>query len=110
MTTVRRPVRPAAHLRITAQVIETFLTMEAARFQCTCPDHRRGEWVPRCEVCERWWVNHSALHTALALPPWRWPAIVYADGPSPCGGGGYFREQALELYSALQEAARTAAA
>jgi hypothetical protein len=98
MATTRKRVSRPWRWRITPQVIETFRIMERARRQCTCTD---SDHPYSCPACRRWWRAHGALHDALGLPPWRFPAFAYSDERERAE-----RPERHDLYAALVEAAK----
>jgi hypothetical protein len=124
MTTMRTPIRPQSKVHITPEAVAAFRRMERARLRCTCPpvDYEREDWaeqsVDQCVACRRWWDAHSVLHTALGLPPWRWPAVEYPDDENPypagCHAAAHWQRQrderpeALQLYMLLVEASKAA--
>jgi hypothetical protein len=79
MSTKRVPVsRPAVQM-ITARAVELFRELERAnrarKRAVDCTISEQGLCTADCRACRRWWDAHDELHTALDLPPWRWPAI-----------------------------------
>jgi hypothetical protein len=99
-------------------VVALFQRMQAARFNCTCPEPEPDApyWQrPKpCPACDEYWAAHGKLHRALGLPLNEWPAVEYPDAECPYPAGCHAaqdwerrraaRPEAFELYRALQRA------
>jgi hypothetical protein len=91
MTTKRTPIARPQRSRITPVAVAAFVAMEDAT-----TDEERND-------------AHSALHDALGLKPWEWPAIEHPDSVCPYPAGSAAARhwpEAMKLYEALKEAAQ----
>ena len=93
MTTKRTPLRRDMRRRITPEAIAAVRRIEIA------------------QNSDEWWAAHNALHEALGLKPWEWPAIEHPEAQCPYPAGSFAAKQwkrderGVALYRELAEAA-----
>ena len=103
MTTNRTPINRRQTARLTPQASEIFKRMIALK--CTCSDDDDFD----CPGCLQHRQLDDDLSRELGLPPWKFPALVYADEINATGPGSagqiWCGEPGRQLFGELAQAA-----